>query len=111
MDTMARGGGGQISQARGSGAGGMMFQGAGAGGGGNYSCQTMVFSSTMGRDGQMHTEQFASSGVGDYNGQMQEVQQAYSNSSTGMDKMSLEQQLQGRGRKMVKEHNRVSGEE
>merc|ERR1711933_429338 len=37
------------------------------------------------------------------NWQMHEVQQAYSNSTSGVKKMSLERQLQGRGRKMVKE--------
>merc|ERR1719188_558799 len=82
-----------------------------AGGGAGYSCQTMCFSSSMGADGKVHTERFSSSAVGDYNGRMQEVQQAYSNSSTGIDKMSLERQMEGRGRKTVKELNRNSGEE
>merc|ERR1719188_2332875 len=94
-----------------SGGNGMMMSGMSAGGGAGYSCQTMCFSSSMGADGKVHTERFSSSAVGDYNGRMQEVQQAYSNSSTGIDKMSLERQLEGRGRKMVKEHNRNSGEE
>merc|ERR1719327_505268 len=88
-----------------------MMQGMAAGRGGGYSCQTMMFSAGTGRDGHMHTERFASSAVGDYGRQIQEVQQAYSNSATGIDKMSLERQLQGRGRKLVKELNRSSGEE
>merc|ERR1712048_777649 len=71
----------------------------------------MMFSSSMGPDGKMKTEKFASNAVGDFNNRMQEVQQAYSNSDTGIDKMSMERQLQGRGRKMVKEYNRHSGEE
>merc|ERR1711879_506834 len=39
-----------------------------------------------------------------------EVQQAYSNSLSGIDKMSLERQMQDRGRKMVKERS-ATGEE
>jgi len=111
MNSMVHGPGGQRSMAEFGSGNGMLFRGMGAGGGGSYSCQTMMFSSTMGRDGQMHTEKFASSSVGDFNQHMQEVQQAYSNSSTGVDKMSLERQLQGRGRKMVKEYSRQTGEE
>merc|ERR1712172_248219 len=71
----------------------------------------MMFSSTMGPDGQMRTEKFSSSAVGNHDRQMREVQQAYSNSDTGIYKMSLERQLDGRGRKMVKEHHRHTGEE
>eukprot|EP00418_Pyrodinium_bahamense_P017642 CAMPEP_0179104140 /NCGR_PEP_ID=MMETSP0796-20121207/48291_1 /TAXON_ID=73915 /ORGANISM="Pyrodinium bahamense, Strain pbaha01" /LENGTH=260 /DNA_ID=CAMNT_0020802071 /DNA_START=70 /DNA_END=849 /DNA_ORIENTATION=+ len=111
LDVVARGPGGQVSMADGGHAGGMLFRGTGAGGGGGYSCQTMVFSATRGQDGQVHTERFTSSSVGDLNRQAREVQQAYSNSSTGIDKMSLERQLQGRGRKMVKELCRQTGEE
>merc|ERR1719382_1205016 len=108
---MAMGPGGSMMQSQRSGGDGMMVGGTSAGGGGGYSCQTMCFTSKMGSDGQMHTERFSSSAVGDYNGRMQEVQQAYSSSATGIDKMSLERQLEGRGRKMVKELNRSSGEE
>jgi len=111
MNAMAQGAGGQMSAVQGGRDGGVMLRGMGAGGGGAYSCQTMTFSSTRGPDGKMHTERFSSSAVGDTNRQMQEVQQAYSNSSSGVDKMSLERQLQGRGRKMVKEYSRHSGEE
>merc|ERR1719436_1439043 len=87
------------------------MMGSSAGGGGAYSCQTMMFSSARGQDGQMRTERFSSSAVGDMNGQMREVQQAYANSHTGVNKMSLERQLEGRGRKMVKEHHAQTGEE
>merc|ERR1719387_3002679 len=86
--------------------GGMM-----GGGGGHYSCQTMVMSSNMGADGKMHTEKFASSSVGNNQMGLRETQQAYSNSSTGMDKMSMERQMQDKGRKMVKERNRHTQEE
>merc|ERR1719242_3015767 len=82
-----------------------------SGGSGGYSCQTMLHSSTMGPDGQMRTEKFSSSAVGNHDGQMQEVQQAYSNTDTGINKMSLERQMEGRGRKMVKEQHRHTGEE
>ncbi|CAE7261166.1 unnamed protein product [Symbiodinium pilosum] len=89
----------------------MMMSGFGGGGNGSFSSQTFSFSSHMGADGQVHTEQFASSAVGDRSQNMHEVQQAYSNSRTGQDKMSLERQLDGRGRKMVKERTRGTGEE
>jgi len=91
------------------GAGGL-FNGLGKGNGA-YSVQTMILASSMGEDGRMHTEKFASTAVGVANRHIQEVQQAYSNSSSGIDKMSLEQQLNGRGRKVVKEFSHVSGEE
>eukprot|EP00435_Cladocopium_sp_Y103_P029988 s328_g7.t1 len=79
--------------------------------GGGFSCQTFSFSSRMGPDGQMHTEQYSSSAVGDRSRDMHEVQQMYSNSSTGVDKMSMERQLEGRARKMVKERTRSTMEE
>lgn len=111
MDAVTMGSGGQMSAMHQSGGNGVMMRGLGAGGGGSYSCQTFMFSSGAGADGKLRTERFASSAVGDYNGQMREVQQAYSNSSTGVDKMSMERQLEGRGRKMVKERSSITGEE
>lgn len=93
------------------GGGDMMAMGMSGGGDGGFSCQTMMISSQMGPDGQMHTERFASSSIGDPTRRIQEVQQAYSNSSTGVDKMSLERQLAERGRKVVKERDARTGEE
>eukprot|EP00437_Effrenium_voratum_P017651 CAMPEP_0181450982 /NCGR_PEP_ID=MMETSP1110-20121109/28456_1 /TAXON_ID=174948 /ORGANISM="Symbiodinium sp., Strain CCMP421" /LENGTH=197 /DNA_ID=CAMNT_0023575219 /DNA_START=68 /DNA_END=661 /DNA_ORIENTATION=- len=69
---------------------------------GNFARQTYGFTATKGADGQMHTEKFASSAVGNTEKQMQEVQEMYSNSQSGEDRMSLERQLGSRGRKMVK---------
>jgi hypothetical protein len=77
---------------------------------GSFSCQEMVSETRRGQDGKVHTERFASSAVGDVPARAQEVQQAYSNSLTGTEKASLEQQLEGRGRKIVDERNRLSGE-
>eukprot|EP00931_Biecheleriopsis_adriatica_P080017 TRINITY_DN53377_c0_g1_i1.p1 TRINITY_DN53377_c0_g1~~TRINITY_DN53377_c0_g1_i1.p1 ORF type:complete len:265 (+),score=55.27 TRINITY_DN53377_c0_g1_i1:91-885(+) len=102
MESMAMGGGGQMMSSSMS---------SGGRGGGSFSCQTFSFSSVTGPDGQVHTEKYSSSAVGDRSRNMHEVQQAYSNSRTGVDKMSLERQLEGRGRKMVKERQRDSGEE
>eukprot|EP00927_Polykrikos_kofoidii_P067814 TRINITY_DN63254_c0_g1_i1.p1 TRINITY_DN63254_c0_g1~~TRINITY_DN63254_c0_g1_i1.p1 ORF type:complete len:288 (-),score=40.26 TRINITY_DN63254_c0_g1_i1:85-948(-) len=85
--------------------------GAMGGMGGGFSSQTMCFSSKMGPDGQMHTEQFSSSTVGDTDRAIRETQQAYSNSSTGVDKMSMERQMRDQGRKMVKERSRTTGDE
>jgi len=91
------------------GAGGL-FNGLGNGNGA-YSVQTMIIASSIGQDGRIHTERFSSSAVGVGNRQIQEVQQAYANSSSGMNKMSLEQQLKDHGRKVVKELSHASGEE
>jgi len=74
--------------------------------GGNFMCQTMVMSSTMGEDGKMHTEKFASNSVGDFGRQIHQKEQAYSNSKTGIDKMSLERQIKDKGRRMIKERTR-----
>mmetsp|Transcript_67111 Transcript_67111/g.119428 ORF Transcript_67111/g.119428 Transcript_67111/m.119428 type:complete len:303 (-) Transcript_67111:17-925(-) len=88
-----------------------MMAGARSSGGGEFSCKTMMFSSKMGADGQMHTEKFTSSTVGDRTRGHHETQQAYSNSNTGVDKFSLERQMGSQGRKVVKEKSRMSGEE
>merc|ERR1740121_141453 len=98
-----------MSQMMGGGMGGGQMMGMGGDGG--FSCQTMMMSSSMGEDGKMHTERFSSSAIGDRARQISEVQQAYSNSQSGMDKMSLERQMADRGRKMVKEVNQFTGEE
>eukprot|EP00928_Gymnodinium_smaydae_P035612 TRINITY_DN2502_c0_g1_i1.p1 TRINITY_DN2502_c0_g1~~TRINITY_DN2502_c0_g1_i1.p1 ORF type:complete len:259 (-),score=70.57 TRINITY_DN2502_c0_g1_i1:197-973(-) len=108
MDSMMRSMDEQMRGGMSPGGGGMMMSSSscgGGGGGGGYSCQTMVFSSSRGPDGQMRTEHFSSSAVGDTGGRMREVQQAYSNSDTGVDKMSFERQMDGRGRKAVKERS------
>lgn len=88
-----------------------MMAGARSNGGGEFSCKTMMFSSKMGADGQMHIEKFTSSTVGDRTRGHHETQQAYCNSTTGVDKMSLERQMGSQGRKVVKERSRMSGEE
>merc|ERR1719511_295248 len=85
----------------------MMGMNEGSAGSGGFSSSTMMMSMNIGPDGQVHTEKFASSSVGDRDKRIAETQQAYSNSSTGADKMSLERQMQDRGRKMVKE--RING--
>jgi len=83
----------------------------GGGGPGFSSSSTMVMSSKMGPDGKMHTERYSSSATHDRSNNAFEQQQAYNNSSTGQDKMSLERQHGGRGRKMVKEYSHGTGEE
>jgi len=77
---------------------------------GSFSCQTVIQSSTTGPDGEVYTERFASSAVGNVPARAQEVQQAYSSDGTGVEKASLEQQLEGHGHKEVHEHNRLTGE-
>mmetsp|Transcript_131356 Transcript_131356/g.232078 ORF Transcript_131356/g.232078 Transcript_131356/m.232078 type:complete len:266 (+) Transcript_131356:166-963(+) len=81
------------------------------GGNGQYACQTFAMSSHMGPDGKMHTERYVSSDRGNHQQKIRESQQAYSNSTTGMDKMGLERQLGERARKIVKERDRNTMEE
>merc|ERR1719353_2226779 len=85
---------------------------SGAGGsGGQYAVQSFAMSSHMGPDGKMHTERFVSSDIGNREKGIREAQQAYSNSSSGKEKMGLERQLGSRARKMVKERDRNTMEE
>ncbi|CEM38380.1 unnamed protein product [Vitrella brassicaformis CCMP3155] len=81
------------------------------GGGGFYSSQVMMMKQSTGQDGQVHTEKYAQSTMGDHQEGLRETQQAYTNSSTGVDKMALERHLRERGRKVIKERNRHSGQE
>ncbi|CAJ1431911.1 unnamed protein product [Effrenium voratum] len=80
-------------------------------GGGSYSCQTFAMSSMTGKDGKVHTERYCSSDVGNPQHGIREAQHAYSNSTSGVDKMGLERHLGERARKMVKERNRNTMEE
>merc|ERR1719163_2000774 len=82
-----------------------------SGGNGQYAMQSFAMSSHMGPDGKMHTERFVSSDVGNRDKSIREAQQAYSNSTTGKEKMGLERQLGDRARKMVKERDRNTMEE
>jgi len=81
------------------------------GGNGQYAVQSFAMSSHMGPDGKMHTERFVSSDIGNREKGIREAQQAYSNSSSGKEKMGLERQLGDRARKMVKERDRNTMEE
>merc|ERR1719235_2663594 len=112
MDQMMGGFGGPMMRGGMGGMGGMgdMMAQMQQQGGGQFSSQVMVMSSSMGQDGKMHTERFVESSVNNGRG-ANERQQAYSNSRTGMDKMGLERNLHDRGRKVVKERNRGTGEE
>jgi len=81
------------------------------GGGCGSSCQTMMMSSTVGQDGQMRTERYRSSHVRDSQGSMQETRQAYSNDHTGVDRLSHEQELDGRGRRTTRQRCRRTGDQ
>lgn len=100
-------GGGMMQNSWGMGGGGC-FPG---GGGGSFTCQTMQFSSTVGQDGRVHTEQFSSSTVADSSRAVRETKQAYANSATGSQRLSLERQMGDRGRKVVQERCSQSGDE
>eukprot|EP00811_Abedinium_folium_P003934 NODE_13619_length_1156_cov_5.417881.p1 GENE.NODE_13619_length_1156_cov_5.417881~~NODE_13619_length_1156_cov_5.417881.p1 ORF type:complete len:246 (+),score=48.98 NODE_13619_length_1156_cov_5.417881:164-901(+) len=88
-----------------------LMMSANGGGHGAYTSHTMVFSSQVGADGKAHTEQFSSSSVGNHGRGLRETQQAYSNSRTGMDKMSMERIDNDRGQKTVRERHRFTGDE
>lgn len=80
------------------------------GGSSSFSCQTMSFSSRLGADGRMHTEQFSSSTVADGRRGARETKQAYANSATGTNKLSMERNIGDRGKKEVREHCEENGE-
>merc|ERR1711907_21893 len=79
-------------------------------GGGSYSSQSWSFSSSIGSDGRWHTEQHTSSAFADSERNFRQRKQTYSNSSSGVDKISLERQMGERGKKVVRERNRHTQE-
>jgi len=83
-----------------------LMQGAGGGPRGSFTCQTMSFSSSVGADGRLHREHFASSTVADSRRGARETKQIYSNTSTGVEKRSLERRISDQGRKVVQERSR-----
>mmetsp|Transcript_121255 Transcript_121255/g.214493 ORF Transcript_121255/g.214493 Transcript_121255/m.214493 type:complete len:206 (+) Transcript_121255:3-620(+) len=84
---------------------------AGPGSSGSFTCQTMSFSSSVGPDGRVHTREFSSSTVADGGRRVRETKQAYRDTSTGFEKMSMERQMGERGRKVVRERCETTGEE
>lgn len=80
------------------------------GGSSSFSCQTTSFSSRVGSDGRMHTEQFSSSTVADGRRGVRETKKAYANSATGTNKLSMERSIGDRGKKEVREHCEETGE-
>lgn len=78
---------------------------------GAYACQNFVMSSVIGPNGKKHVEKYMSSDIGNSKHKIREGRQAYSNSSSGMQKMALERQHGKQGRKMLCEKNLFSGEE
>lgn len=101
------GGGGQFGPM------GMMMGNMGSGfpGGGSFQCQTMSFSSSYGADGQVHTEQFSSSTVGDARQGIRETQEEYSNNRTGVERLALTRQRGDQRQKVGKERCHSSGQE
>ncbi|CAE8631295.1 unnamed protein product [Polarella glacialis] len=76
-----------------------------------YSVQTATMSSFVDENGQMRTEQFASSDVGHREHDIRETHQAYSNSATGVNKCSLEQHLGPRAVKTAKKRDKDAKED
>lgn len=73
---------------------------------GTYQSQTYVLSSTLGKDGKMHTETYASSAVGDLGAQTQELRQAYEDSQSRIERTSVERTLKEQGHKVVRERQK-----
>lgn len=79
---------------------------------GSYSSSVMLMSSSTGFDGRQHVvEKYAASQVGNSATRTREVQQAYSSSRSGVDKMALERHVGERARKLVRERDRKTGQE
>merc|ERR1740121_1109942 len=89
----------------------MSSGGVGGGSSGQYTSQSFLMSSSMGSDGQMHTQHFASSEVGNCDQGIREAQQAYSDTASGLEKMAMERQLGERGMKIVRERDANTKEE
>lgn len=80
-------------------------------GGDAYASQSFAMSSVKGRDGKLHVEKYMSSDIGNVKHKIREGKQAYSNSTSGMQKMAVERQHGKRGRKLVCEKNVFTGKE
>mmetsp|Transcript_49209 Transcript_49209/g.110780 ORF Transcript_49209/g.110780 Transcript_49209/m.110780 type:complete len:254 (+) Transcript_49209:1-762(+) len=89
----------------------MARNGGAPGGCSSFACQSVSFSSSVGADGRVHQEHFASSTVADGRRNVRESKQAYSNTSTGMQKLALERRIADQGRRVVQEHCAATGEE
>eukprot|EP00931_Biecheleriopsis_adriatica_P105822 TRINITY_DN80344_c0_g1_i1.p1 TRINITY_DN80344_c0_g1~~TRINITY_DN80344_c0_g1_i1.p1 ORF type:complete len:233 (-),score=60.63 TRINITY_DN80344_c0_g1_i1:98-796(-) len=76
---------------------------------GTYRSQTYVSSQTMDADGQVHTERYASSAVGDLGAEAQEVNQAYANSRLNIERTGLERVFHDKGKKVVRERRMKDG--
>merc|ERR1719393_866856 len=57
---------------------------------GAYACQSFEMSSVQGPDGKRHVEQYMSTDVGNSKHKIRKGQQAYSNSTSGMQKVAIE---------------------
>mmetsp|Transcript_53756 Transcript_53756/g.155079 ORF Transcript_53756/g.155079 Transcript_53756/m.155079 type:complete len:193 (+) Transcript_53756:104-682(+) len=76
-----------------------------------YSCQTFAQSSVVGPEGEVHTERFASSDVGDRALGVRESQQAYANSASDVVKTGVERHSGGRAVKVSRVIDRETNEE
>jgi hypothetical protein len=74
------------------------------------SSSVMAMSGFTDKDGKMQTEKYSSSSIQDFNKKAKEMQSAYSNSSTGIDKAGLERQYGEQGTKTIKEYDNTSGQ-
>jgi len=70
--------------------------------GGSYSVQSTTMTSFTDEKGNVHTEQFASSDVGNVDEDVREAKQMYANSESKVMKHALEQHVGGRAHKVVR---------
>lgn len=66
----------------------------------------MVVNSSIGPDGKQHVEKYARSSASNSDRQVHEVKEAYTNSTSGVDKIAYERKLGDRGQRIWKERNR-----
>eukprot|EP00933_Yihiella_yeosuensis_P051226 TRINITY_DN4909_c0_g1_i1.p1 TRINITY_DN4909_c0_g1~~TRINITY_DN4909_c0_g1_i1.p1 ORF type:complete len:258 (+),score=68.77 TRINITY_DN4909_c0_g1_i1:87-860(+) len=79
---------------------------------GTYHSQTYVSSKRVGANGEVETEKYAASAVGDWGAKTQEVRQAYANSHSGVERAALERIIDEQAHKVIKErHSRVKEQE
>eukprot|EP00927_Polykrikos_kofoidii_P048327 TRINITY_DN4257_c0_g1_i1.p1 TRINITY_DN4257_c0_g1~~TRINITY_DN4257_c0_g1_i1.p1 ORF type:complete len:205 (-),score=33.16 TRINITY_DN4257_c0_g1_i1:506-1120(-) len=78
---------------------------------GKYSSQTFAMSSVVGPDGHVKTERYASTDVGNSAEDIAEMEQAYSNTATGVEKFGHERHLGKMARKTVEERFRQGDHE
>eukprot|EP01057_Protomagalhaensia_wolfi_P002791 Protomagalhaensia_wolfi_Nauph_80__2790@NODE_2904_length_951_cov_1611_750000_g2278_i0_p1_GENE_NODE_2904_length_951_cov_1611_750000_g2278_i0NODE_2904_length_951_cov_1611_750000_g2278_i0_p1_ORF_typecomplete_len188_score32_30Mlf1IP/PF10248_9/3_7e13_NODE_2904_length_951_cov_1611_750000_g2278_i0323886 len=78
---------------------------------GQYHSQMMFTSTEIGPDGQPKTQRYLEQSHGDADKSIHQMRQAFSDSTQGIDRYALERHIGDKGRRVVRERNRQSGNE